>query len=771
MSADNHVNGVKGDPDCHHDESFNTTSIKQSLLSPAYLHTNSTSHVWAFSAVAELIDNAYDPDVNATQLKIDIVDVEGLKCLTFLDNGAGMSPHTLYKMLSFGFCDKDKYAVTRHKPVGHYGNGFKSGSMRLGKDALVLSRHGHGKDSIASVGLLSQTYLSAIKSETILVPTVSWSFVTQERIDSPDADASLQSITRFSILKNEAAILSTIGSKIKKTGTYIMIYNLRKMSNGELEFDFEKDVTDISIVEDETSTDNMLYARQDRINTNPTTYYSLRAYCAILFLRPKMQIFVRNVKVKTKLIKKSLSKTLVDTYRPHGVDKPQKIVFGFTGESDNYGIMMYYRNRLIRSYVRVGYQLKPNSMGAGVIGIIECNYLTPTHNKQDFDYNKHYRSTMFALGQKLNDYWNEKCGDQEMPPQTVSELVPDQLWVQCENPDCLKWRKVPGDVTAEELPDKWYCKDNTDPNFASCDAPIEQEEMDQDSEPYVKTFKRNKQRAAESQRVANLIMERQKQAQIMEQAQRNQNKGGHIFTVGSMQRTPGTLQNGANGTATTDNDDDEIRILPSSPANRTFNSNQPITSQVVSQNAAAMQRKVNSMNDDDDLVVTAVTQARTPLSKRPAPQTPVNLSNKKNKTASAHLFIVDGPNTIKEMGLTSPEDQQIVTKLVKLHPKTRWNLLVSRTLQLRNLRSQVCALLQMLVPELDQNAVGVKTEPVDGTKLVSLLNQVLEANQSGDDAATSSHQPSTSQRGVSAGSAPVKTEIFAPASNANVSSL
>ena len=35
----------------------------------------------------------------------------------------------------------------------------------------------------------------------------------------------------------------------------------------------------------------------------------------------------------------------------------------------------------------------------------------------------------------------------------------------------------------------------------------------------------------------------------------------------------------------------------------------------------------------------------------------------------------------------------------------------------------------MLVPELDQNAVGVKTEPVDGTKLVSLLNQVLEANK------------------------------------------
>ena len=49
---------------------------------------------------------------------------------------------------------------------------------------------------------------------------------------------------------------------------------------------------------------------------------------------------------------------------------------------------------------------------------------------------------------------NEKCGDQEVPPETVSELVPDQLWVQCENPDCLKWRKVPGNLTADDLPDK-----------------------------------------------------------------------------------------------------------------------------------------------------------------------------------------------------------------------------------------------------------------------------------------------------------------------------
>ena len=70
------------------------------------IRTDSICHTRQPFEASNFSDNAYDPDVNATQLKIDIADIEGMKCLTFLDNGAGMSPHTLYKMLSFGFCDK-----------------------------------------------------------------------------------------------------------------------------------------------------------------------------------------------------------------------------------------------------------------------------------------------------------------------------------------------------------------------------------------------------------------------------------------------------------------------------------------------------------------------------------------------------------------------------------------------------------------------------------------------------------------------------------------
>ncbi|KXJ17034.1 MORC family CW-type zinc finger protein 3 [Exaiptasia diaphana] len=142
--------------------------VRLSTLSPKYLHTNSTSHTWPFSAIAELIDNAYDPDVDASQLWIDIERYGFEQCLTFTDNGAGMDSLKLHKMLSFGFCEK--VAKNDHLPVGHYGNGFKSGSMRLGKDAIVFTKHKESR----SVGFLSQTYLETVKAQTILVPIVSW---------------------------------------------------------------------------------------------------------------------------------------------------------------------------------------------------------------------------------------------------------------------------------------------------------------------------------------------------------------------------------------------------------------------------------------------------------------------------------------------------------------------------------------------------------------------------------------------------------------------
>lgn len=73
------------------------------------------------------------------------------------------------------------------KPVGHYGNGFKSGSMRLGLDTVVFTKQRSTWQDLSypipymylcwfrSVGFLSQSYLKSIKAETVLVPIVSFS--------------------------------------------------------------------------------------------------------------------------------------------------------------------------------------------------------------------------------------------------------------------------------------------------------------------------------------------------------------------------------------------------------------------------------------------------------------------------------------------------------------------------------------------------------------------------------------------------------------------
>uniref|UniRef100_A0A2D4F9V1 CW-type domain-containing protein n=2 Tax=Micrurus corallinus TaxID=54390 RepID=A0A2D4F9V1_MICCO len=129
-----------------------------------------------------------------------------------------------------------------------------------------------------------------------------------------------------------------------------------------------------------------------------------------------------------------------------------------------------------------------NNMGVGVIGIIECNFLKPTHNKQDFDYTNEYRRTIHALGEKLNDYWNEmQAKKTEYPLEVLVEDIqkrPDQTWVQCDI--CLKWRKLPDGI--DRLPEKWYCSYNPDPQFRNCNVPEEPE--DDDLIPYEKTHKK-----------------------------------------------------------------------------------------------------------------------------------------------------------------------------------------------------------------------------------------------------------------------------------------
>ncbi|XP_055231467.1 MORC family CW-type zinc finger protein 4 isoform X1 [Gorilla gorilla gorilla] len=325
--------------------------IRLSTMSPRYLQSNSSSHTRPFSAIAELLDNAVDPDVSARTVFIDVEEVKNKSCLTFTDDGCGMTPHKLHRML-------------RNK-------------------------------------------------------------------------------------------------------------------NGKSELDFDTDQYDI-LVSDFDTEEKMTGGVTSEL---PETEYSLRAFCGILYMKPRMKIFLRQKKVTTQMIAKSLANVEYDTYKPTFTNKQVRITFGFSCKNSNqFGIMMYHNNRLIKSFEKVGCQVKPTrGEGVGVIGVIECNFLKPAYNKQDFEYTKEYRLTINALAQKLNAYWKEKTSQDNFETSTVARpipKVPDQTWVQCD--ECLKWRKLPGKIDPSMLPARWFCYYNSHPKYRRCSVPEEQELIDED---------------------------------------------------------------------------------------------------------------------------------------------------------------------------------------------------------------------------------------------------------------------------------------------------
>ncbi|BBN00313.1 MORC family CW-type zinc finger protein [Marchantia polymorpha subsp. ruderalis] len=211
--------------------------------------------------------------------------------------------------------------------------------------------------------------------------------------------------------------------------------------------------------------------------------FSLRAYVSILYKVPRMQIFIRDKKVKTKRIAGLLSQKETESYKPYGVAESIKIELGFNTENKNlYGMMLYHRNRLIKAYMRVGMQLEENERGMGVIGLAEADFLQPTHNKQDFDDTTAYRRLLKKLSDVLAEYWwekKERANILQMQPETRkrgpagshAEDVPDVNWVQCDNPTCLKWRVLPPGTAVEKLPDIWYCEYHPDPKFRRHEEP------------------------------------------------------------------------------------------------------------------------------------------------------------------------------------------------------------------------------------------------------------------------------------------------------------
>ncbi|CAN4100521.1 unnamed protein product [Withania somnifera] len=370
---------------------------------PKFLHSNATSHKWVFGAISELLDNAVDEIQNgATFATIDkmLNPKDGTLALLIQDNGGGMDQEAMLCCLSFGFSDKKSESA-----IGHYGNGFKTSSMRLGADVVVFSRCMKNRKLTQTIGLLSFTFLTRAGLDRIVVPMIEYEFMsTTSKWTSICSEQhfvnNLSLLLQWSPFSTEEELLKQFDD-IGNHGTKIIIYNLWLNNLGEMELDFQSDPEDIRISCD---------AESGKSSSR------MSAYLSILYLRipENFCIWLCGRIVEYHNIANDLKYQEFIMYKPQIGGREEVSVItsiGFLKEAplvNIHGFNVYHKNRLILPFWQVAGSSVNRSRG--VVGVLEANFVKPTHNKQDFEKTPLFQKLENRLKEMTWEYWDYHCG-------------------------------------------------------------------------------------------------------------------------------------------------------------------------------------------------------------------------------------------------------------------------------------------------------------------------------------------------------------------------
>ncbi|GMI78285.1 microrchidia 2, CRT1 Homologue 1 [Hibiscus trionum] len=397
-------------------------SLEHARVHPKFLHSNATSHKWAFGAIAELMDNAVDEiQHGATFIKVDKIDVmkdnSPGPALLFLDDGGGMDPSLIRKCMSLGYSSKKSNTT-----IGQYGNGFKTSTMRLGADVIVFSRSNRASKATQSVGLLSYTFLRRTGQDDVIVPMIDFDISGHwaEPIiysSHDDWSSNLKTILEWSPFSSKEELLLQFDD-IGPHGTKIIIYNLWLNDEGIYELAFDDDDEDIRLRDEALHGATGVLRKSVVELQSHISYcirYSLRAYASMLYLRKfnNFQIILRGKPVQQYNIADELQYPNVITYKPQVATGSKECsvetTIGFIKEAPTSiaGFNVYHKNRLIRPFWKV--TSDGTAKGNGVVGVLEADFIEPAHDKQDFE-----RSSMFVrlenrLKQMVHDYWKTHC--------------------------------------------------------------------------------------------------------------------------------------------------------------------------------------------------------------------------------------------------------------------------------------------------------------------------------------------------------------------------
>ncbi|KAF4026031.1 hypothetical protein G4228_017924 [Cervus hanglu yarkandensis] len=420
--------------------------------------------------------------------------------LCFLDDGCGMSPEEASDIIYFG---TSKKRLSTLKFIGQYGNGLKSGSMRIGKDFILFTK----KEETMTCVFFSQTFCEREGLSEVVVPIPSWLTRTRESVtDDPQKfSTELSIIYKYSPFKTEAELMQQFNVIYGKCGTLLVIYNLKLLLSGEPELDVKTDKEDILVAgafeekylyvtssfkgafkcevkkaeEAVKRAELILKEAQIKVNSSERTSSSSSA-------EDVLQKALEDVKAKRKILQ--------EKQRELRKARTLTLFFGVNIENRSQaGMFIYSNNRLIKMHEKVGPQLKLKSLlGAGVVGIVNIplEIMEPSHNKQEFLNVHEYNHLLKVMGQYLVQYckdtgisnrnltlfWNEfgYQGNKDMEKSSDSiqyqrrQAMAIPCMIQCDL--CLKWRVLPPstDYQEKEFFDIWICANNPNRSENSC---------------------------------------------------------------------------------------------------------------------------------------------------------------------------------------------------------------------------------------------------------------------------------------------------------------
>ncbi|KAF5206034.1 Morc family cw-type zinc finger protein [Thalictrum thalictroides] len=455
---------------------YDTVEKNHIRADPSYLRTLGQTHSgWVFGAIAELIDNSRDAKATKLDIFIQSVMKDGkqIPMLSVIDDGHGMSHQEILRMLSLGRKAPDGDDPDR---IGRFGIGFKTGSMKIGRDVIVLTQTSKSR----SIGFLSQSLNEG--KDMLEIPIVSYcrqgpmmEFDTSVQTKAT-AEYNLKTIKEYSGF-NEYYIGELFANK--GIGTQIYIWNLDEWGSDYcLEW---MDGKDTSQEGDVCIRSKRIRRRPGQISQKVPLDYSLRSYLEVIFLEPRMKIYVQNSLVKSRPLAKSLNET--DIIKGEIIKKSVQLTLGrsqLEWNNMNSGIFLYWHGRLIEAYKRVGGMVHNADIGRGVIGVIDVTDLMNdgkdvwVHNdKQGFQDCEVYAKLEEWLGHRTDEYW-DKHFDSIRVKKCNASYKPDHEWVQCDK--CRKWRILSSGYDSKNLPLEWFCY--MPPFCGKCEIPEQQQDQD-----------------------------------------------------------------------------------------------------------------------------------------------------------------------------------------------------------------------------------------------------------------------------------------------------